>query len=81
MTTKIDISKYTEDQIKEVLAKNTLKEFLSNYKLTAEICVIYILSTDDYAWSVEETYYDTYDVLMKQPHLTKKDIDEAFEKL
>lgn len=81
MTTKIDISKYTEQQIKDLLDNNSLKDLLYKYKLTADFCVMYILSTDKYAWSVEETYYDVYDVLMNQPHLTKKDIDEAFEKL
>ena len=54
---------------------------LYHYKLTADFCVKYILSTDDYAASVEDSYFDVYDVLRYQTHLTMKDIVDAYKKI
>ena len=80
-TEQIDISNYTKEQIEELLGKWSLRELLNKYKLTAHFCVKYILSTDDYAWGVEDSYYDRNDVLLYQEHLTNKDLDEAYDRL
>jgi hypothetical protein len=65
-----DITTMTKEQIDAIVSTCSIKEMLTNYKLTAEFCVKYILSTDDYAASVEDSYYDTKDVLAYQPHIT-----------
>jgi hypothetical protein len=79
--TKIDISAFTEKQIKEVLTKCSIEEMLSDYKLTADFCVKYILSTDEYAAGVEDSYFDTNDVLLYQKHLTMEDLKNVYKKL
>jgi len=52
----------------------SLKTILYTQTITAEFAVRYILTTDDYACCVEETYYDIDDVLDLQPHLTRDEI-------
>ena len=81
MSTQIDISKFTKEQINELVENYSINFMLYQYKLTAEFCVKYILSTDDYAESVEDGYFDVYDVLRYQPHLTMKDITDAYKKM
>lgn len=80
-TEKIDMSNYTEEQIEELLNNWSLGKLLNKFKLTSEFCVKYILSTDDYAWGVEDSYYDWNDVLSYQKHLTMEELDEAYERL
>ena len=79
-TEQIDISNYTEEQIKKILDNTSLGNILFKYKLTADFCVKYILTTDDYAWGVEDSYNDRYDVLFFQKHLTHKDLDDALDR-
>jgi hypothetical protein len=79
--TKIDITTLSQEEIQEILNTLSIREMLNKYKLTAEFCVRYILSTDDYAADVEDSYYDTEDVLAYQEHLTIEDLQEVYEQL
>ena len=81
MTNKIDISNFTEDEMLKIANTCSIKEMLRNYKLTAYFCAKFILSTDDYAWGVEDSYYDMNDVLIYQPHLKLKELEDELEKL
>ena len=81
MTYKIDATNISQEKIDRILDECSIQEMLHHLKLTAEFCVKYILSTDDYAASVEDTYFDVYDVLRYQPHLTMDDIKAAYESL
>ena len=78
MTTKIDIINLSEEEINEILNNYSIKNMLCDYKPTADFCVKYILTTDDYASCVEDTYYCDYEVLFLQPHITKKELDNAY---
>lgn len=80
MSTQIDTSCFTKEQINEIIENFSINYMLYHYKLSAEFCVKYILSTDDYAESVEDSYFDVYDVLRYQRHLTMKDITDAYKK-
>ena len=79
MTTQIDTTNFTKEKINRLLDECSIQEMLYHFKLTSEFCVKYILSTDDYAASVEDSYFDVYDVLRYQPHLTMKDIQESYK--
>jgi hypothetical protein len=59
----------------------SLKTILYTQTITAEFAVRYILTTDDYASCVEETYYDLDDVLDLQPHLTRDEIISVARKI
>lgn len=76
-STKVDITNFNQEQIEKILHDCSIKEMLNKYKLTAEFCVKYILTTDDYAASVEDSYHDIHDVLLYQDHLTYEDIVKA----
>ncbi len=69
---------YTKKWSVEELAANidnlSLKSILYTQMITAEFAVKYILTTDNYACCVEETYYDIHDVLDLQPHLNYDEI-------
>jgi hypothetical protein len=81
MTEQVDIAEFNQEQIKEILDECSIQYMLYYYKLTAEFCVKYILTTDEYAASIEDTYFDLYDVLRYQPHLSMKEIKETYKKL
>ena len=69
---------YTCQELAENINSLSLKTILYTQSIDAEFAVKYILTTDDYALCVEETYYDIHDVLDLQPHLTYDEIiDEA----
>ncbi len=59
----------------------SLKTILYTQTITAEFAVRYILTTDDYACCVEETYYDINDILDLQPHLTRDEIISVARKI
>jgi hypothetical protein len=62
------------EDIEANIDRLSLKTILYTQTITAEFAVKYILTTDDYACCVEETYYDINDVLDLQPHLTREEI-------
>lgn len=78
MSIKIDIINFTQEQIDEILNNCSIKNMLCRYKLTAEFCVKYILTTDNYANSVEDTYFCDSDVLRLQKHITEEELDNAY---
>ncbi len=65
---------YTVQELVENINNLSLKTILYTQSIDAEFAVKYILTTDDYALCVEETYYDINDVLDLQPHLTYDEI-------
>ncbi len=65
---------YTVQELVENINNLSLKTILYTQSIDAEFAVKYILTTDDYALCVEETYYDIHDVLDLQPHLTYDEI-------
>ena len=62
------------EDIEANIDRLSIKTILYTQRITAEFAVKYILSTDEYALCVEETYYDINDVLDLQPHLTREEI-------
>jgi hypothetical protein len=61
----------------EASVENLSVKYLLNYqKLDAEFCAKYILS-DYCATCVEDTYICTGDVLLKQPHISRADLNQA----
>ena len=65
--------------IAELIANvdNLSVKYLLNYQiLDAEFCAKYILN-DYCATCNEDTYICTYDVLNKQPHITRSELSEA----
>jgi len=66
--------KWTIQELEENIDRLSLKSILYTQRITAEFAVKYILTTDEYACCVEETYYDLDDVLDLQPHLTREEI-------
>jgi hypothetical protein len=78
MSTKIDITNLNQEEIDEILNKLSIKSMLCDYKLTADFCVKYILTTDDYASCVEDTYYCDYEILILQKHITQEELDIAY---
>jgi hypothetical protein len=65
---------WTIKELEENIDRLSLKSILYTQQITAEFAVKYILTTDEYACCVEETYYDLDDVLDLQPHLTREEI-------
>lgn len=65
---------WTIEELEENIDRLSLKSILYTQRITAEFAVNYILTTDEYACCVEETYYDLNDVLDLQPHLTREEI-------
>ncbi len=65
---------YTVQELAANIGNLSLKTILYTQTIDAEFAVKYILTTDDYALCVEETYYDIHDVLDLQPHLTYDEI-------
>ena len=65
---------WTIHELEANIDRLSLKSILYTQRITAEFAVKYILTTDDYACCVEETYYDLDDVLDLQPHLTREEI-------
>lgn len=78
---KIDTINFNQEQVEKILHDCSIREMLNKYKLTAEFCVKYILTTDDYAASVEDSYHDIYDVLSYQKHLTLEDLYKAIDSI
>jgi len=64
---------YSIDVLEQNIYNLSLKPLLKTQKLTAEFCIKYILTTDDYADCYEDTLLDLYDVLRFQPHLSEAD--------
>ena len=62
------------EDIETNIGRLSIKTILYTQRITAEFAVKYILTTDEYALCVEETYYDINDVLDLQPHLTRDEI-------
>jgi hypothetical protein len=81
MSEQIDTYNFTQEEMNIIAESYSINLMLYQYKLTAEFCVKYILSTDDYASSAEDSYFDVYDVLRYQQHLTMKDITDAYKKI
>ena len=65
---------WTIKELEANIYRLSLKSILYTQQITAEFAVKYILTTDEYACCVEETYYDLDDVLDLQPHLTREEI-------
>lgn len=66
--------KWTIRELEENIDQLSIKSILYTQQITAEFAVKYILTTDEYACCVEETYYDLDNVLDLQPHLTREEI-------
>jgi hypothetical protein len=61
----------------EASIDNLSVKYLLNYQvLNAEFCAKYILN-DYCATCVEDTYICTGDVLIKQPHITREELNDA----
>jgi hypothetical protein len=56
-----------------------LRSLIRSYRLTAEICVKYVIFNDDYSSCVEDSYIDNRDILQHQPHLTREDLENVEE--
>lgn len=65
---------WTIQELEANIDRLSLKSILYTQRITAEFAVKYILTTDEYACCVEETYYDLDDVLDLQPNLTREEI-------
>lgn len=75
---------YDEDQIIYTLETYlpSLRNLNRYQKLSAYICAKYVIFggiNEDNGDCVEDTYLDTYDILRHQKHLTKQDIQDAFD--
>jgi hypothetical protein len=69
-------NKYTIAELEASIDNLSVKYLLNYQKLTAEFCAKYILS-DYCATCQEDTYICTGDVLHKQPHLTRSELNGA----
>jgi hypothetical protein len=67
---------YTITELEASIDNLSVKYLLNYQKLTAEFCAKYILN-DYCATCQEDTYICTGDVLIKQPHLTRLDLNAA----
>lgn len=67
---------YTIAELETSIDNLSVKYLLNYQKLTAEFCAKYILN-DYCATCQEDTYICTGDVLTKQPHLTRLDLNAA----
>jgi hypothetical protein len=67
-------NQYKINDLEKNIKNLSLKTLLKTQKLTAEFCIKYILTTDEYCWTNEETYIDWRDVLASQPHIKKNEI-------
>jgi hypothetical protein len=67
---------YTIAELEASIDNLSVKYLLNYQKLTAEFCAKYILN-DYCATCQEDTYICTGDVLIKQPHLTRLDLNAA----
>ena len=67
---------YTIAELEASIDNLSVKYLLNYQKLTAEFCAKYILN--DYCSTCQEdTYICTGDILTKQPHLTRLDLNAA----
>lgn len=74
-------NKYDMKVLEENIDNLDFNTILNTQILDADFCAKYILN-EDYMTCFEETYYLSYGtVLYKQPHITEKELDEAFRKL
>ena len=78
MSSRIDITTLTQEERQDILDTKSIREMLRHYILTADFCVRYILTTDEYAFGVEDSYHDIYDVLIYQDQLTMEDLQNAY---
>ncbi len=69
-------NKYTIAELEASIDNLSVKYLLNYQKLTAEFCAKYILN-DYCATCQEDTYICTGDVLNKQPHLTRSELNAA----
>jgi hypothetical protein len=69
-------NKYTIAELEASIDNLSVKYLLNYQKLNAEFCAKYILS-DYCATCQEDTYICTGDVLNKQPHLTRSELNAA----
>ena len=58
----------------------SLGMLLRTQKLTPEFCVKYILNSEEHGMCVEDSYICDSDILLYQEHITRKELDEAYEK-
>jgi hypothetical protein len=78
MLTDTDLiqNSYTIAELEASIDNLSVKYLLNYQKLTAEFCAKYILN-DYCATCQEDTYICTGDVLNKQPHLTRMELNAA----
>lgn len=74
-------NQYSIGELVENIDNLDLRTILGTQKLTADFCAKYILTTNDYASCVEDTYLDINDVLAQQSHLTRAEIKLAITNL
>ena len=67
---------YTITELEASIDNLSVKYLLNYQKLTAEFCAKYILN-DYCATCQEDTYICTGDVLTKQPHLTRMELNAS----
>ena len=73
-------NKYTIAQLELNINNLSMTILVNTQQLTPDFCVKYILN-EDFMDCNEEVYrLDIWYVLSAQPHITKKELDEAFDK-
>lgn len=73
--------KYDIKTLEENVDHINMKECVNTQVLTAEFCVKYVLN-EEYMSCIEDTYCICIGyVLQRQPHLTREDIMQEYEKV
>jgi hypothetical protein len=73
--------KYSIADLEKNVDKINMKTCVNTQTLTAEFCVKYVLN-EDYMSCIEDTYcIDKGYVLKRQPHITEKELMDAYEKI